>query len=235
MNKVIQNTFALIDYCEFKEEPFVFCHSSDNPHYQGSSGMGRKPDGLKCIIEDILIARDEATLIAFPRGDYGCLTGAFPHGIHSDWILADNTPSNSDFCPIVNRDYISPHDYLIFKPFPMVREFDGPDLLVVFGSGHELKRLLVLLQGQRLKIEKRPATFETGSCDVLALPFINLALGLEDVLLYRHKDESGNCYAENSFVAIIPMTVVMRIGDMLMNAEPGKLPKCQESSFRSQF
>lgn len=202
MDRFLQKIFRVIEYGNFKEEPFVFSRAKGLPQGWGSFRTMAPQNSSYCVVDELLAARMEARSVSFSLSEFGCLSGRI----------------------LRNRCERSPTtDYLTFKPFSMVSAHETPDLFVLFCEGGDIRAFLKVLDDFQYEIEAPTAAFSPKNCQLVALPFIYLDSGLEKVLLCSLGPDSSSG-ADGGLMAIFPMPIIIRIAETLGDAawQPGE-------------
>ena len=195
MNNMLQKTFKVIEYGNFREEPFVFTRTKFQPQAWNNDRPDAPGSSARCVVDELLAARVEARSVSFPLFEFDCLTGR---------LLNDH-----------NEKFRSSGGYLTFKPFSMVMAHEKPELFVLFCRGEDIRDFLKALNEIECEIEVPAVPLSSANCRLLALPFIYLTGGLDKILLFSLKSDASSPQ-DGEMMAVLPMKTVIRIADILL-------------------
>ena len=198
MTSMIQKTFKVIEYGNFREEPFVFSRTKFRPQAWNSYRHEDHELSIRCVADELMAARAEARAVTFSLSGMDCLTGPLLNN-HNEKCRNDG--------------------YLTFKPFSMVTAHEAPDLFVLFCQGEDIQAFLKALNTVECEIEIPAVPLSSANCRLLALPFLYLAGGLDKILLFPLKP-SASSPQDGEMMAVLPMKMVIKMADIILAAGP---------------
>ena len=194
MNSILRKIFTIIEYGNFREEPFVLTRTRSQPQAWNNDRRNILDTSNLCVVDELLAARAEARSVSFRLAKFGCLTGRLQNKTYGRF-----------------RD----DEYLTFKPFSMVTAHESPELLVLFCPEEYIQAFLKALNEISGEIEIPPAPVFSGSCLMLTLPLVHLSEGSEKVLLCDLRPDNSPSQ-DSGLMAVLPMKMVLKMADSLL-------------------
>lgn len=193
MNSMLQKMFKVIEYGNFREEPFVFTRTKCPPPAWSGDRPGALGSSTRCVVDELMAARTEARSISFPLSEFSCLTGRLLND-HNEKIKGD--------------------EYLTFKPFAMVTAHENPELFVLFCRGEDLRDIFMTLEKVEGKVEISDVPLSSVNCRLLTRPLVNLTGGRDKILLYPLRPGPASL-PDSEMMAVLPMPLVVRMADII--------------------